>query len=188
MTSTVPDWALNGLPRWTLVFSLPLCLSLLIQPAVSDVPGSDPPGLLPVAALVAAAVLFIGTVASRYRPGTERLAHLMLAGLAVLAVTTTLAWSTDWSSLFALLVVATGIAVVNRIGPLVILAGTLLAVTVELLADTARDADPVSAALIRGLTLLLTGLHLRHPSAVRHGGRTALDPKRTRPAGRGRRT
>jgi two-component system sensor histidine kinase DesK len=153
MSITAPLWARRGPRPWTLLISIPVCLSLLIVPLSDPTPGPrSVSGWLGVAA---AAVLFIAVVVTRYRgrTGTDRPAHLLLALLLVLAVGTTLAWSPAWSSLFLLLVVGVGMVVVDRRGPVVITAIALLAVAVDLVAGAATDE-----ALISGLTTVLTGL------------------------------
>ena len=149
----IPRWAWFGLPRWTLLISLPVCCSLLIAPL------SDPaPGLHSVSgwlAVITASGLFTAVVLTRYRRGTrsDQAAHLLLAGLGMLAVATTVGWSPAWASLFVLLAIGVGIVVVDRTSPVAILAVAAVALVVDLLAGAAADV-----ALTNGVTVLLTGL------------------------------
>jgi two-component system sensor histidine kinase DesK len=153
MSTNAPDWAMRGLRPWTLLVSLPVILSLSIVPLFDPTPG--PQSVSAWLATIAAAALFSGFVLARYRsgPGPKRLAHVLLALLAGLAIGTTLAWSPAWSALFGLVVIGAGISLVNRRAVPVILGITVVAVVVDLVAGAQVDS-----ALLNGLTVLLAGL------------------------------
>jgi two-component system sensor histidine kinase DesK len=151
--SRSPRWAVRGLPAWSLLITLPICLSLMITPLTDPVPG--PRSVAAWLVVSAAAACFIGLVLTRYRRGTgpDRLARLLLLALAGLSIGSTLGWSPAWASLFVLLAVGAGIVVLDRTGPALSVAIASVAVTVNLLAGAAADE-----ALLNGLTVLLTGL------------------------------
>jgi two-component system sensor histidine kinase DesK len=153
MRTNAPDWAMRGLRPWTLLISLPVILAILIAPLADPTPGLH--SMSAWSAVTAAAAIVVGVVLARYRRGTgaKRVAHVLLALLAVLAIATTLAWSPAWSALFLLLVIGVGITLVNRAAVPVILGVTVVAVVVGLLAGTPGDE-----ALSTGLAVLLTGI------------------------------
>jgi two-component system, NarL family, sensor histidine kinase DesK len=147
-----PRWALRGPRPWTILIWLPLCYSLLVAP-LADSTGSH--SWSAWAAAGAAACLFTGAVATRLRPGPhrEQLAQLLLAALAVLAVTATAVGSSAWSSLYVLLAIGVGVVVAAREAPYVVLLLTVIATGTDLLAGDSADS-----ALSTGLTVLMSGL------------------------------
>ena len=152
-TTASSRWAARGLPAWTLLVSIPICLSLLIAPLLDPTPG--PYSVSSWLAVTAAAALFMGVVLTRYRRDaqSERAAQPLLILLAALAVCTTAGWSPAWASLFVLLAIGVGIVVVNRTGPPLILVIAAGAATVGLLSGA-----PANIALPNALSVLFTGL------------------------------
>lgn len=151
-----PRWAVQGPPAWSLLIFLPLCWSLTVAAAVDPHRGVDPAAA--AAAATAAALAFTGAVLTRFGHGPvpRAAAPALLAGLAGLALVTTVAWAPAWGQLFVLLAVAVGAVVTGRRAQWLLLGITVAAGGAVALST--GEAGPSTGVMPTIITTGLAGL------------------------------